>query len=111
MSFARFFFARQVAGRLYAMGWRRKDMPTKTMFKDLCGALRDSGYDAGRAASLWNGCLQYDRDAIEQLKRDTGFYGILHLSQFFEPVDESREAANEPSGKRRTATRPRKSSK
>jgi hypothetical protein len=66
------------------MGWRRKDMPTEAMFSDLCGALRASGYDADKAADLWTKCLQYDCEAIEQLKRDSGLYGILHLSQFFE---------------------------
>jgi len=63
-------------------------MPTKIMFHDLCRALEVGGYDADAAASLWNRCLQYDPEAIEQLKRDTGLYGVLHLSQFFEPLSE-----------------------
>jgi hypothetical protein len=79
MILAQFLFQHQVAQRLYAMGWRRKDLPAKKMFNDLCGALRASGYGTEKAADLWNKCLQYDREAIEQLKRDSGLYGILHL--------------------------------
>jgi hypothetical protein len=112
MIFARFLFPHQVARRLYAMGWQRKDMPTKIMFNDLCGALRASGYDADTAANLWNKCLQYDREAIEQLKRDSGLYGILHLSQFFEVNNESGEPGKQPpSRKRKTATKSRKPDK
>jgi len=85
------------------MGWRKKDMPTRIMFRDLCWALRSSGYDAGTAADLWNRCLQYDREAIEQLKRDCGFYGILHLSQFFEPIDDGK--LSERKSKRATRSR------
>ena len=83
-------------------------MPTKVMFNDLCGALRASGYDAEKAAELWNKCLQYDREAIEQLKRDTGLYGILHLSQFFEKPDKSFEPDKQPARKRKKATKSRK---
>jgi hypothetical protein len=101
--FARFLYPRQVASRLYAMGWRRKDMPTKAMFRDLCGALRASGYDADAAASLWNRCLQYDPEAIEQLKRDTGLYGVLHLSQFFGPLPEHDKLT--PTRRRKKATK------
>jgi hypothetical protein len=109
MILARFLFPHQVARRLYAMGWRRKDMPTKIMFNDLCGALRASGYDADRAANLWNKCLQYDREAIEQLKRDSGLYGILHLTQFF---NESGEPSKQPqSRKRKTTTKSKKPNK
>lgn len=108
MILARFLFPHQVARRLYAIGWRRKDMPTKIMFSDLCGALRASGYDADQAADLWNKCLQYDREAIEQLKRDTGLYGILHLSQFFEINEPAKQP---PSRKRKTATKSRKPNK
>jgi hypothetical protein len=97
--FARFLFPRQVASRLYAMGWRKKDMPTKTMFRDLCGALSASGYDIDAAAGLWNRCLRYEHEAIEQLKRDTGIYGVLHLSQFFQPL---------PEDDKKTASRRRK---
>jgi hypothetical protein len=88
MIFARFFFPHQVGKRLGAMGWRRRDMPAKVMFNDLCRALQASGYDADAAANLWNRCLQYEPEGIEQLKRDTGFYGILHLSQFFDKPDD-----------------------
>jgi hypothetical protein len=84
-------------------------MPTKIMFRDLCGALRASGYDADRAADLWNRCLQYDREAIEQLQRDTGLYGVLHLSQFFEPlVDEGELTEQLPTSRRKRATKLRK---
>ena len=91
------------------MGWRGKDMPTKIMFNDLCGALRASGYDAHTAANLWNKCLQYDREAIEQLKRDSGLYGILHLSQFFNELGESGKQP--PSRKRKATTKSRKPNK
>jgi hypothetical protein len=112
MILARFLFSHQVARRLYAMGWRRKDMPTKIMFNDLCGALRASAYDADTAANLWNKCLQYDREAIEQLKRDSGLYGILHLSQFSEITDEPGEPGKQtPTRKRKTATKSRKPNK
>lgn len=67
-------------------------MPTKVMFNDLCRALQASGYDADAAAALWNKCLQYEPEGIEQLKRDTGLYGILHLSQFFDIPDDVSEA-------------------
>jgi hypothetical protein len=67
-------------------------MPTKVMFNDLCRALQASGYDAGAAASLWNRCFQYEPEGIEQLKRDTGLYGILHLSQFFDTPDDLFES-------------------
>jgi hypothetical protein len=97
--FARFLYPRQVASRLYAMGWQRKDMPTKVMFRDLCGALSASGYDVNAAAGLWNRCLQYEPEAIEQLKRDTGLYGVLHLSQFFGPLPEDDKLT--PEGARR----------
>jgi hypothetical protein len=109
MIFARFLYPHQVAKRLYAMGWRRRDMPTKIVFRDLCGALRASGYDPDTAADLWNKCLKYDREAIEQLKRDSGFYGILHLSQFFNESDETSKLP--PSRKRKTTTKPRKTNK
>ena len=84
-------------------------MPTKIMFNDLCNALRASGYDGDAAANLWNKCLQYDREAIEQLKRDSGFYGILHLSQFFDESVEPRKQSL--SLKRKMATRSRKVNK
>jgi hypothetical protein len=102
MIFAKFLFPHQVAKRLYAMGWRQKDMPIKAMFNDLCGALRANGYDADVAAELWNKCLRYDPEAIEQLKRDSGFYGILHLSQFFGKPN-SIESGKKPAGKRKRA--------
>jgi hypothetical protein len=103
-----FLFPRQVASRLYAVGWRRKDMPTKIMFRDLCGALRASGYDADAAANLWNKCLHYDREAIEQLRRDTSLYGVLHLSQFFDPMNEEELTEQRPSSKRKRAAKPRR---
>jgi hypothetical protein len=105
--FAKFLFPRQVASRLHRMGWQRRDMPTKVMFWDLCGALRSSGYDADAAADLWNRCLKYDAEAIDQLKRDTGLYGVLHLNQFFEPLDEE-ELRDQKSRKRKIATKVRK---
>ena len=84
-------------------------MPTKVMFRDLCSALRASGYDADRAADLWNGCLQYDPEGIEQLKRDTGLYGVLHLSQFFEPLVRESEINEQKSSKKRmTSAKSRK---
>jgi hypothetical protein len=107
MIFAKLLFPRQVAKRLYAMGWRRRDMPTAPMFKDLCGALRAGGYNADAAAELWNQCLRYDSKAIEQLKRDSGLYGILHLTQFFGETDDSGEPGHQPSRKRKN-TKPRK---
>ena len=98
-----------MAGRLHAMGWRGKDMPTKVMFRDLCGALRASGYDADAAANLWDKCLRYEPEAIEQLRRDTGLYGVLHLSQFFEPlVDQAERGGEKPSRKRKMATKSKK---
>src|SRR5215208_4183680 len=109
MILARFLFPHQVAKRLYAMGWRRKDMPAKNMFSELCNALRASGYGIQKAADLWNKCLQYDREAIEQLKRDSGLYGILHSSQFLENPDGPGEPSNQtPAHKRKRATKPRK---
>jgi hypothetical protein len=96
MIFAKLLFPHQVAKRLYAMGWSRTDMPTKAMFNDLCGALRANGYNTDAAAELWNKCLQYDPEAIEQLKGDSGFYGILHLAQFFGKPAESREQGPQP---------------
>jgi hypothetical protein len=96
MIFAKLLFAHKVARRLRAMGWRRKDMPTKTMFKDLCGALRANGYNADAAAELWNKCLRYDPEAIDQLKASSGFYGILHLAQFFGKPFEAEEHGAQP---------------
>jgi hypothetical protein len=70
---------------------------------------RSSGYDANAAANLWNKCLQYDSAAIKQLKRDSDFHGILHLSDFF---DESAESRKPPSSrKRKTATKANKPNK
>jgi hypothetical protein len=103
MIFGRFFFSYQVARRLFAMGWRPEDMPTKPMFRDLCAALRESGYDIDAAADLWNKCFHYDREAIEQLKRDTGFYGILHLTQFFGPPEDLSEPDGQEKKSRRAA--------
>jgi hypothetical protein len=100
MIFARFLFPHQVCKRLYAMGWQRADMPTKVMFNDLCRALYASGYDADAAANLWNRCLRYEAEGIEQLKRDTGLYGILHLSQFFEKPDDVIDTGKQQKGKR-----------
>lgn len=96
MIFGRFRFSHQVARRLFAMGWRPENMPSKIMFRDLCEGLRATGYDADNAAHLWNQCLQNNMEAIEQLKRDTGFYGILHLSQFFASRDELMESSESP---------------
>jgi hypothetical protein len=107
MIFAKFLFPHQVAKRLYAMGWRRKDMPTKTMFNDLCGALRANGYEVDGAAELWNKCLRYDSEAIEQLKRDSGFYGILHLTKFFGKPGDSMQP-DKQSARKRKNTKPRK---
>jgi hypothetical protein len=75
-------------------------MPTKVMFNDLCRALQTSGYDADAAANLWNRCLKYEPEAIEQLRRDTGLYGILHLSQFFDRPDDVIETDRQRIGKR-----------
>lgn len=109
MILARFLFPHQVAKRLYAMGWQRKYMPAKNMFNDLCSALRASGYNTEKAADLWNKCLQYDREAIEQLKRDSGLYGILHLSQFLENPNEPDEPSEQtPARKRKRAAKPSK---
>ena len=46
------------------MGWRGKGMPTKVMFRDLCGALRASGYDADAAANLWNSACDMNRKQL-----------------------------------------------
>ena len=106
MIFVKLLFPRQVAKRLSAMGWRPRDMPTAPMFKDLCGALRANGYDADAAAELWDQCLRYDSKAIEQLKRDSGLYGILHLTQFSGEADDPKDA-DRPARKRKN-TKPGK---
>jgi hypothetical protein len=103
MIFGRLLFSYQVARRLFAMGWRREDMPSKPMFRDLCAGLRESGYDIDAAANLWDKCLHFDREAIEQLKRDTGFYGILHLTQFFGPAQDLTDPDSQEKKPRRAA--------
>src|SRR5262245_49222925 len=103
MVFARFLFPHQVSKRLYSMGWKKRDMPTRVMISDLCRALQISGYNAETAATLWNRCLRYEPEAIEQLKRDTGLYGVLHLSQFFGNPDEGVDT-DKPRKSRRAGT-------
>jgi len=45
-------------------------------FAELCKALKASGYDADRAANLFNRVFYYDPDAIDEMRRNTGLFGL-----------------------------------
>lgn len=79
--FGGFFFDHKVSNRLFRMGWKPQDLPPPQLFSAMCKALQANGYDVERAATLWHGAINCDREALLEMRRNTGVYGITAIDE------------------------------
>lgn len=64
--FGSFFFPNKVANCLFKMGWTPKGLPIDNLyFSKMCDALKANGYDADRAANLWDRAFNMDLEASQ----------------------------------------------
>lgn len=82
------FFSNKVANQLFKRGYVPKDIPPFKFFKPVCDALKSNGYDAARAADLWDRCFKNDEVAIRELHDNSGVWGILYFGPLLKLIEQ-----------------------